>query len=118
VTSPRRARTVYELLRDQLGSDFRLTQNQETSTVGTTAVVITKNNPNRLALVVVNLSTNTVYLRPQGTPSSSVGIVLTPGGGLLALSLIEDYILQTLEWSAVASGADSDLLILELIGVG
>jgi len=103
--------SVYDLLRSRFGVDVDAGENFPLSSVGTTAVVIAKNNPRRLSLVVINLSANTLYVRPQGIPTSSAGILLSPNGGSLSVSVDEDMHLASLEWQAVASGAGSAIYV-------
>lgn len=110
-----RINSVYDLLRREYGVEVEGQSDPVTATVGTSAVAIAKNDPRRVALVVVNLSANTIYLRPLGTPSSSSGIVLTPSGGIMALNWREDLHLPSLEWQAVASGAASAILVLSVL---
>jgi len=87
---------------------------QKTVTLGTTAAEIVPNNPDRLALTVINLSTNSVYLALDSSVSSSKGILLVPTGGSATFSLEDDF--QMVGWAiwGVATGASSALFVIEV----
>lgn len=59
--------------------------NRETSSVGTTMSVIARANANRTALYVVNVGTVPLFLRPNVSPTTSLGVVLQAGGGFLSV---------------------------------
>ena len=61
------ARTVAELLKEQLNLDGFSRENPESTTIGTTAAIVARNNPNRAALLIVNLSTVDMFARPRAT---------------------------------------------------
>jgi len=109
-------RSVYELLERQYGVKLDFEENPVTASVGVTDAVILKNNPRRIALVIINLSANTVYIRPGVlAASATAGIVLIPSGGSVTLNCQEDFHLPALEWHAVASGAASAIYIAGII---
>tara|TARA_R110000824_G_scaffold20909_1_gene78419 strand:+ start:135 stop:500 length:366 start_codon:yes stop_codon:yes gene_type:complete len=105
-------RSVYELVEARLGIhlDFAITN---AKTIGTSSEVIAKNNPGRTNLTIVNLSSNTLYLSPLDTASTTNGILLGSGGGALALNYWDDLIQPTLEWHAIASGSSSAVFVIE-----
>jgi len=72
-----------------------------TLTVATTATQVLKNNPNRLAFILVNLSANVGYFAPVQTVSSSAGIRAAASGGSFAFIWNEDFDLVALEWFAI-----------------
>ena len=105
-------RSVYELVEARLGIhlDFAITNSK---TIGTTSEIIAKNNPGRTNLTIVNLSSNTLYLSPLYTASTTNGILLGSGGGALTLNYWDDLIQPTLEWHAIASGSSSAVFVIE-----
>ena len=105
-------RSVYELVEARLGIrlDFAITNSK---TIGTASEVIALNNPGRTNLTIVNLSSNTLYLRPLAAASSTNGILLGAGGGSLTLNYWDDLIQPTLEWHAIASGSSSAVFTIE-----
>ena len=105
-------RSVYELVEARLGIhlDFAITNSK---TIGTASEIIAKNNPGRTNLTIVNLSSNTLYLSPLDTASTTNGILLGSGGGSLALNYWDDLIQPTLEWHAIASGSGSAVFVIE-----
>ena len=104
--------SVYQLIEARLGVNvaFKLTG---TTSVGTADVQLVENNPGRTNLIIVNLSSNTVYLAPMSVASSSSGILLTASGGSLAMNYNDDLVLPTLEWHAIASGSSSNVFVIE-----
>ena len=87
---------------------------QKTVSLGTTATEIVPNNPDRLGVTIVNLSTNSVYLALDSSVSSSKGILLAPSGGSASFNVEEDY--QMVGWAiwGVASGASSAIFVIEV----
>lgn len=108
------AQTLTQLLEDFLQVKAYPKVNPETDTVGTTPVTILRNNPNRVAWVIVNLSLNDVFILPAEDPSATKGIRLGPSGGSASANWLEDMELVAWEWKAVASGAGSAILVLEV----
>lgn len=88
-------------------------ENPETNSVGTDAVRILQENPRRLSFQVVNLSANSLYIAPTNQVSSTRGIFLAANGGIVSLIWDRDFELCSHEWYAVASGAASDIYVLE-----
>ena len=105
-------RSVYELVEVRLGIrlDFAITNSR---VVGTASEVLAKNNPGRTNLTIVNLSSNTLYLSPLDTASSTNGILLGAAGGSLTLNYWDDLIQPTLEWHAIASGSNAAVCVIE-----
>lgn len=91
----------------------RPVENRLTASVGTSAVEILGNDPNRLAFTVINLSANILYICPGRDPSSSKGIVLAPNGGSASATWSEDFHTVGVSWFALASGAASAVYTLE-----
>lgn len=107
--------TVADILRARLGVETYERINGESSSVGVTAITIFKQNPNRVALLLVNLSANTMYATPSGTPSASNGIRIGPSGGTLISWWGEDGMLPTREWGLLADAASSNLYAVEML---
>ena len=105
-------RSLYELVEVRLGLrlDFKVS---ESKTIGTTSEIIAQNNPGRTNLTIINLSSNTLYVAPLNTASSTNGILLASGGGALALNYNDDLIQPALEWHAIASGSSSAVFVIE-----
>lgn len=85
-----------------------------TNSVGTSAVEILPNNPRRLAALIVNLSPNSVWVKPLADPSSSSGVLVPANGGTFSLIWSEDFHLVGYQWRAIASGLASSVLVIEL----
>lgn len=103
------------LLQDRLGVETFDIVNRLVTTIGTTAVRVIPNDPNRVAFVLVNLSTGTMHFGPFSDPSGTKGIQIGSGGGSLVSIWDEDFSLVGREWYGVSSVAASELLTLELV---
>lgn len=109
-----KARSVHDLIEQRLGVevDFRF---GEIDTVGTTVSIAARNDPGRAAILMVNLSTNTITVRPINLATTAQGIVLGQGGGAVSMNWQDDLIIPTFQWSAIADGASSNFFVLEAI---
>jgi hypothetical protein len=108
-------RTRADLIHDKYGVSTRLALDPVTNTVGATAVLIAPNNPNRLELLMINLSALTVWVKPKNDVSASSGLVLGPNGGYVEFDWDDDYDLVGYEWWAIASGAGASILTMEIV---
>ncbi len=109
------ARAVQDLLREQLNLDGFTRENPESVVIGVTAEIVARNNPNRAALLIVNLSTDDMFARPRLAPSAIAGIRLGPSGGALVVRWDEDFELPTAEWQLIADLAASPYYLLEFL---
>lgn len=109
-----RPRSVYELIEQKLGVkvDYRF---GETAQIGTSTAVLARNDPGRAALVIVNLSANTITVRPVNPATTTQGIVLAASGGSVSMNWQDDLILPALVWNGISSGANSDVFVVEAI---
>lgn len=101
------------LIEDQLGVNTRPVDTNPS--IGTTAQKILSNNANRVAVTFINLSANTIYILNDNLVSSTRGIRLGSGGGSVSLTWEYDMHILLWEWHAIASAANSELLIIEEI---
>jgi len=90
--------------------------NRIASAVGVTVLEIAPNAPSRLALLIVNLSVNDVYVGFDRDVSATKGIRLTPNGGIFSLQHDTDF--DTVGYSiyGIASGAGSSVYVVEIMG--
>lgn len=80
-----------------------------TISVATAATKIVDNNPDALALVMINLGANTVYVAPNNKPSSTAGIRLDANGGNVSMIVRNDLTLPSRQWYGIADTAASDV---------
>lgn len=66
---------------------------------------ITLNDPDALALTIINVGTDTAYLYFDDTVSTSKGVILQPGGGSLNVTVRDDQTLPTRSWHAVSASS-------------
>ena len=106
---------LQDILDKRFGVKTRPVEGDPATQVGTTAALLVRNNPNRLALLVVNLSANIIYLGLTQGVASTQGIRLTANGGSAAFTPESDFIAPSWAWWAVASGANSDVYVMEIV---
>lgn len=82
--------------------------------VGTSPTKIVGNDPDALALTIINLGANTVYLRPANNPSSTAGIQINASGGSISLTVRDDLTLPGREWWGIADTAASDVYFVRV----
>jgi len=70
-------------------------------------------NAGRNNLLVMNLSSDTIYLGLDGTVSPTNGFVLVPNGGFFKLARWEDFDFTTYGFWAVAANAGGTLMVFE-----
>lgn len=108
-----RIETLRDLLREELGVE---TFERETATTaGVVSARLMRQNPNRIAFILYNLSANILYINPITTPSSTNGIRLGPNGGFVSMYYREDFTLVGREWSIIADVAGSAYYLLEIL---
>jgi hypothetical protein len=103
-----------KLITEEFGVKTRVNENPVTNSVGTSFVEILRNNPDRLAFIVVNLSANEVYLGLERDVSASKGIRLNANGGILSMTFKEDLATVGRAIFALASGAGSTIYVQEV----
>lgn len=80
--------------------------------IGTTQSQIFGNDPERVSLLLINLSINTIYVGFDEAVGANKGIILEANGGYVSFNAKDDFILTTLQMNAVATGANSNLYVL------
>ena len=106
------AKTVYAFLREKYGQEMDWREIEDANDVDATDKIIARENPNRAALIIVNVSTGTIYLRPRKPATTSAGIVLVPSGGSISISAPEDGPLAAYEWHAIGSAGNLAFLAI------
>ncbi len=110
------AKSIHEVIADELGILPRFEENPEAVDVDSTEKIILRANPNRFAVLFVNLGTVAIFLRPQRTATLTSGFQLAAGGGSLFINWREDLVLPALEWHAIASIDNQTLEIWSVEG--
>jgi hypothetical protein len=115
MTTERKPRSVREQIAKRLGVEIAERQNPLVASVGVADVTIARNDPGRVSLTIINLSANTIYVRPVNPATIAAGILLSANGGSLTVSMDEDFMLPTYEWHAIATAALSAIFVTESI---
>lgn len=106
--------SILDLIEREMGERVNPRSPTTPTTVGATAVQLMPQNPQRVAFILINLSTATIHVIPEGTASSTNGIRLGPNGGQISVQYKEDFTLPALEWSIVADAAGAAFLLIEI----
>jgi len=83
---------------------------------GAAALVVFQNNPDRVALVFVNLSANPIYLGLTNLVTAANGIYVAPNGGAVTLYWQEDFQMVGWAWWCIAPAGASACYSLEVVG--
>ena len=84
-----------------------------TRVVGVAQDVVAGGDPERMALLFVNLGVTQIYVAPGVGVTATAGIRLGPNGGGVSLDTYEDAVLPSVEWYAISDGAGGSLWVLE-----
>lgn len=105
---------VQELIDTDFGVHTSFNLDPITSTILTTRTKLLGANPNRLAMLIVNLGENAVHVLPHPAVATDKSILLTANGGNVSMHYKEDFILPTYEWYGIAT-AITNCLVMEVI---
>lgn len=101
-----------EFLRTRYAGE--LSEDETTATVGTTVSQVVGSDPDRLGLLILNLSNNTVFIGIENNVSTTNGIRLGANGGSVAFNVTDDGMIQTRTMFGLATGAGSQIYVLSL----
>jgi len=101
-----------EFLRNRYAGE--LSEDESTTTIGTTVSEVVGSNPDRLGLLILNLSNNTVFVGIENNVSTTNGIRLGANGGSVAFNVTDDGMIQTRALYGIATGAGSQIYVLSL----
>lgn len=105
-----------DLLTKEFGCVTTPVENELLTQVGVADAQLTLNKPDRVAFIVINLSANIIYIRPNQVASAAAGIAIAANGGWRSFRWDEDFELVSAAWHAIASGAASAIYTLEMVG--
>ena len=101
-----------KFLRDLFGGDFEAVDGTVTATTSDQAFL--GSNPEAVMLVIVNLGTDSVFVRPKAPASSTAGIQLSAAGGAVTFMVRDDGQLPTFDWHVIANSATQPVYYLRL----
>jgi hypothetical protein len=108
---------VEVILTKLYGRPTRTAYSSAGASVGTSSTLLIKQNPNRLGLTIVNLSSADLFVSPLESVSSSSGFYLGPLGGTISLNIMDDFTLQALQWYGVASVIGAQYFLIEQLAM-
>jgi hypothetical protein len=88
--------------------------NITTQSIGVAFTQVVPNNPLRKTLLLVNVSGQNIYIGIDQNVSINQGILLVPQGGSFSTADWEDYDFTRHAFYAIASGAGSGLIVVEV----
>lgn len=106
-----------DIIEKELGVRCRSRIDPLLTEVGVNAVRVVPNNPDRLGLIIINLSANVIYMGFDNRVATTRGIYLAPSGGQMVMNYKEDFELVGQEMWGLATGANSGIHVIEVIGV-
>ena len=112
------ALTIHDLVRTRFGTSAFPIVNPVISQVGVTVGQLARQNPNRIGLLFMNVSLNNMYVGFWNDVSASKGIRLGASGGFYKSVWFEDFEMPAYEWFAIADGAASNIVAVELLTTG
>jgi|TARA_B110000211_G_C14063417_1_gene546631 hypothetical protein len=92
----------------------QMSEDDTVVTVGTAATSLIGGDPDRLTLLIVNLSGNTAYIGINNDVSAANGIRLGATGGSVSFDANEDGMIPTREIFALGAGAGTNLYVLSM----
>jgi len=107
------APALQKFIEQEIGGSFEVRRG--VVSVGTSAVKAASHNYERLALVIVNLSTNTITLSPDAGPTAGQGILLLNTGGVMTLTARDDLALVGFDWYAVSGVVGGSVYVVEVV---
>lgn len=96
----------------EFGGAFRV--RQEVVTVGTASIVAAPNDPDRVALILVNLGATTITISFQPAAVAGQGILLLDNGSDYSVNVRDDAIIPAWQHTVVSSAVGGSLLVVEL----
>ena len=101
-----------EYLRERYKGE--LSEDELTASIGTTVTQVVGSDPDRLGLLIMYLSANTVFVGLENNVSATNGIRLGANGGSVAFNIDDDGMIQTRNMFALATGAASSVYVITL----
>lgn len=109
------ALSLAQMLEALFGIRSYLRTNPEVSSVGVSASRILRGNPQRVSIVVFNLSANNVYIAPFNDVSATNGFYIAPNGGSVTMQWDRDFEMLSHEWWGIAPAGASNIYVMENI---
>ena len=91
-----------------------VTETEDVQSIGVTQSEIFGNDPERVSILLVNLSANTMYVGFDPAVSSARGILLASNGGHYSSDIIKDFMLPIRAMHVLSVGAASNLFVLTM----
>ena len=79
--------------------------------------IVASNFPDRLFLLLMNLSTQIVIVRSGAPASLTRGIRLAAGGGFVSWNVLDEAVMCSLEWHAISDADNSAIYTMEVFGI-
>jgi hypothetical protein len=103
---------AFDYLSREYGGAFR--DYDEVVAVNTTQVQLAGGDTDRVSLIVANLGANPIWMSPRPPVSSTRGIRVGAGGGLVGFNLSQDGLLCAVPWWAIALVGPNDVFVIRV----
>ncbi|HKC82550.1 MAG TPA: hypothetical protein VKD46_00980 [bacterium] len=107
--------TIRDLLNQQYGVVIAPRFQRDADIIGTVVQLVLRQDPSRIAFIIVNTGTFDVGIIPVGQPTGQKSFIVAANGGTLSGTWRDDGELINREWRGFANGGASSCLILETV---
>lgn len=104
-----------DAIQARFGVKTRPVDNPENNVLSTTAELILRQNPDRLAFTVTNLSSIVVFIHSSARVSASLGYRIGVSGGSISFLADEDFDVVGYDWFAIAASGTPTIFVQEQI---
>lgn len=105
-----------KVLQDRFGINTHSNENPVVAAFGVAAVIFLRNNPDRLAWTLVNLSANPAYVGLTNLVAATNGIYVPANGGALTMNWQEDFQMTGWAWWGITPAGASNIFVIEVVG--
>lgn len=105
--------SAHDLISQRFGVRTRSAENREATTMGAGSLLVARDDSSRIALIIVNLGTDTVFIRPRGDAAPEFGFRLSANGGFMSLNIDDDFSLVTKDFNGIAPAGAPEIWVQE-----
>lgn len=106
---------IHDLIAREYGIRTIFRENVISFPSSPTAMRILGYDPNRIAVVLVNLGTSNIFVHVRPDVSATNGIFVASSGGSVSLVYRDDFILVSNEWYGFNQTGETSLYVVEIL---
>ena len=107
--------TIRDLLNQLYGVAIAPRFQRDADIIGTAVQLVLRQDPSRIAFIIVNVGSFDVGIIPRGQPTGQKSFIVAANGGTLSGQWDEDGEVVSQEWRGFANGGASSCLIMETL---